>query len=65
MIKILTSSWVVLLVLLMLVGLRYEDPFLVETARLKGFDYYQKLQTPQLVDNLVLIDRKSACRERV
>ena len=52
----LTSSWMALLVLLLLVGLRYEDPFLVETARLKTFDFYQKLQTPQLVNNLVLID---------
>ena len=54
--KWVTSSWAVLIVLLGLVGLRYEDPFLIETARLKTFDYYQKLQTPQLVDNVVLID---------
>ena len=54
--KWVTSSWMALIVLLGLVGLRYEDPFLIETARLKTFDYYQKLQTPHLVDNLVLID---------
>ena len=54
--KWLTSSWAALIILLGLVGLRYEDPFLIETARLKTFDYYQQLQTPQLVDNIVLYD---------
>ena len=54
--KWVTSSWMALIVLLGLVGLRYEDPFLVETARLKSFDFYQQQKEPKLVDNVVLYD---------
>ena len=54
--KFFTSAWMALIVLLGLVGLRYEDPFLVETARLKSFDFYQQQKEPKLVDNVVLYD---------
>ena len=46
--KFFTSWKIVLLVLIGLISLRFQDGWLVETARLKTFDYYQvqKGQTP-------------------
>jgi len=51
------ASWkVVLLVLIGLISLRFQDGWLVETARLKTFDYYQvqKGQTPS--DQISIIE---------
>ena len=39
--KFFTSWKIVLLVLIGLVALRFQDGWLVETARLKTFDFYQ------------------------
>ena len=54
--KFFTSWKIVLLVLIGLISLRFQDGWLVETARLKTFDYYQvqKGQTPS--DQISIIE---------
>lgn len=50
--KLLTSRWAVLALLLLLVGVRWVDPYLVQIARLKTFDYYQVNQQKE-ISNLI------------
>lgn len=38
------------------VGLRVYDPFFVETARLKGLDFYQRKQTKVVSENIIVIE---------
>jgi adenylate cyclase len=44
------------LVLALMVALRVVDPFFIETARLKGLDYYQRTQTKIQSENIVVIE---------
>ena len=37
-------------------GLRVYDPFFVETARLKGLDFYQRKQTKVVSENIIVIE---------
>ena len=52
-------------VLLGLVALRVNDPFFIETARLKTIDYYQRTQPKQISENIVVveIDEKTLDKE--
>ena len=43
-------------VLSVMVVLRIMDPFFIETARLKGLDYYQRKQTTVKAENVVVIE---------
>ena len=54
--KLLTSTWVALVTLLLLVALRVWDPTPVETLRLKGFDYLQSTEQKQQSKEIVLLD---------
>jgi adenylate cyclase len=54
--KILTSSWLVLITLLILTSIRYWDPIPVQTLRLKNFDGYQALLNKTVSDKIVLYD---------
>ena len=56
MTKILTSSWLVLITLLILTSIRYWDPIPVQTLRLKNFDGYQALLNKTVSDKIVLYD---------
>ena len=44
------------LILTALIVLRIKDPFFIETARLKGLDYYQRQQTKIKSDNIAVIE---------
>lgn len=52
-----------LIVLIGLVALRIADPFFVETARLKGLDYYQRSQTKEVSDKIVIVEIDEASLE--
>ena len=56
MTKWLTSSWMVLITLLILTSIRYWDPIPVQTLRLKNFDGYQALLDKTTSDKIVLYD---------
>jgi adenylate cyclase len=45
-----------LIVLSLFVCLRIYDPFFVETARLKGLDYYQRKQNKVVSENIIVIE---------
>ena len=45
-----------LFVLSVMVTLRVMDPFFIETARLKGLDYYQRKQATVKAENVVVIE---------
>ena len=42
--------------LIALVVLRINDPFFIETARLKGLDYYQRTQQTEKSNNIVVVE---------
>lgn len=48
--------WHVLVTLVLLIGLRVLDPFLMESARLSFFDFLQRSQAPEQSEQIVLID---------
>jgi len=50
--KILLTGFVILVGL---VALRIKDPFFIETARLKGLDYYQRQQNKVTSNNIVVV----------
>ena len=52
-----------LFVLIGLVALRIADPFFVETARLKGLDYYQRSQPKEVSDKIVIVEIDEASLE--
>ena len=54
--KIITSWWTPLLTICGLIALRIFDPFPVEIARIKGFDYFQTVGSKYTSDNIVLIN---------
>jgi len=56
MTKWLTSSWMVLITLLILTSIRYWDPLPVEILRLKTFDLYQATQDEKYGENIILYD---------
>lgn len=39
-----------------LVALRINDPFFIETARLKTIDYYQRTQPKQISENIIVVE---------
>jgi adenylate cyclase len=43
-------------VLIGLVVLRINDPFFIETARLKTIDYYQRTQPKQISENIIVVE---------
>ena len=48
--------WTVLVTIVLLVGLRVSDPFLMESIRLNYFDFLQTQQEPVKVSDIVLVD---------
>lgn len=57
--KVLTSRWAVAALLILLVAVRWYDPYLVEISRLKSFDFYQvnqEKQQSQLIDIVQITD---------
>jgi adenylate cyclase len=54
--KLLTSSWAVLITLLILSTVRWWDPAPVERLRLMNFDLYQQLLPETVSDKIVLFD---------
>ncbi len=54
--RIVTSTWAVLITLLLLTTLRWWDPYPIETLRLKTFDMYQLVQEETVGENVVLYD---------
>jgi|TARA_R110002110_G_C13459187_1_gene718014 adenylate cyclase len=50
-------SWrAIVVTVLLLVGLRALDPYPIEVIRLKGFDWLQRLDEAQQVEDIILID---------
>ena len=56
MTKLWTSTWAVLVFLLILTGVRYLDPGPVQRLRLLNFDGYQHLLTETVSEQIVLYD---------
>ena len=56
MTKLWTSTWAVLVFLLILTGVRYLDPGPVQRLRLLNFDGYQYLLKETVSENIVLYD---------
>ena len=57
--KVLTSRWAVAALLILLVSIRWYDPYLVQIARLKTFDFYQlneDRQTSSKIDIVQITD---------
>jgi adenylate cyclase len=54
--KFFTSWKIVLLVLIGLIALRFQDGWLIETARLKTFDYYQVQKGQTLSDQISIVE---------
>ena len=52
----LTSIWSCIIVLVALIGLRINDPDIVEQLRVINFDYYQKNIEPTKNDSIILLD---------
>ena len=50
--KILLTGFIILIGL---VVLRVQDPFFIETARLKGLDWYQRKQNKELASNIIVV----------
>jgi len=50
------KTWHVLITLGLLVGLRFLDPFLLESARLSFFDSLQRSQEASVSEQIVLVD---------
>ena len=63
MIKILTHWLTVLITLAVLVGLRFQDGGLTETARLKSFDYLQSTDTVVESKDIVVVEFDEASIE--
>ena len=59
--KILLTGFVILIGL---VVLRIQDPFFIETARLKGLDYYQRQQSKVKSSNIVVVTIDEATLDR-
>ena len=43
-------------ILVLLTSLRISDPFFIETARLKGLDYYQRTQDKVMSENITVVE---------
>jgi len=43
-------------ILVLLTSLRISDPFFIETARLKGLDYYQRTQEKVMSENISVVE---------
>ncbi len=56
MTKILTHWLTVLITLAVLVGLRFQDGGLTETARLKSFDYLQSTDAKEMSQDIVIVE---------
>ena len=54
--KFALSVWAVLCLMMLLVVFRFADPYPVELARVKSFDYMQSIETIQPNSDIVLID---------
>jgi len=52
----LTSIWTCFIVLVVLIGVRINDPDIVEQLRVINFDYYQKNIEPTKNDSIILLD---------
>ena len=62
--KILTSTWAVVITVLLLVGLKAYDPQPLQTLQLKTFDYYQTFGDRYDSKSIVLIDISDAALEK-
>jgi len=51
-------------ILIGLIALRIKDPFFIETARLKGLDYYQRSQDKQIASNIEVVEIDEASLEK-
>ena len=50
------KKWIVSLVLLLLVvGVRYSDPWILETIRMKALDVHQQNQKTTVLENIVTV----------
>ena len=54
--KYLLSTWAVASLMLLLVLVRFSDPFLLELARVKSFDYMQRIEAVEPNEDIVLVD---------
>lgn len=52
----LKSFLVGFILLVLLISLRVSDPFFIETARLKGLDYYQRTQDKLMSENITVVE---------
>jgi len=55
-VKYLTTIWTTLFLLVILVGVRFQDPFIVEQIRLNTFDQYIKSLPEKPSNDVVLIN---------
>jgi len=62
--KILTSTWAVVITVLLLVGLKAYNPQPLQTLQLKTFDYYQTFGDRYDSKSIVLIDISDAALEK-
>ena len=51
-------------ILISLIALRIYDPFFIETARLKGLDYYQRKQSKVESNNIVVVEIDEATLDK-
>ncbi len=54
--KILTSTWAVVVTVIILIGLKFYNPLPLQSLQLKTFDYYQTFGTQYDSKSLVLLD---------
>ena len=54
--KYIISTWAVASLMILLVMLRFSDPFLLELARVKSFDYMQNIEKVEENQDIVLVD---------
>jgi len=57
------NYFICLLVTTLLIGVRVVDPFFVETARLKSFDYYQRNQEKVEAQEIAIVEIDEASLE--
>ena len=57
------NYFICLLVTIFLIGLRVIDPFFIETARLKSFDYYQRNQEKVEAEEIAIVEIDEASLE--
>ena len=62
--KILTSTWAVVVTVIILIGLKFYNPLPLQSLQLKTFDYYQTFGTQYDSKSLILLDISDLALEK-